>query len=164
MFVKGIDGQVEIRETHIVVKGTTGQFEITADGMKVKISHKGLSAFLDHGHKGEKEFLLSPDLTIEYKRPCGLIPGFLRISSRRGESRRDNFYTIRHDENTVLFNKKQEKDFERFRDILSARLSSFEQDLVDDKPTFLQPPSRRQYRNVGSEEKADSRPRRVSER
>ena len=165
MFLKRIDGQIESREAHPVTKGINGQFEITAGSMKVKISHKGFWAFLDHGHKGEKEFLISsPRLTIEYKRPCGLIPGFLRLSFRGGESRRDSFYDIRHDENTVLFNKKQEKEFERFRDVLSARLSSFEQSLVDDKPTFLQPPSRRQYRNVASEEKADSRPRRVSER
>lgn len=105
------------------VKGTGGQVQF--DGQYVTITRKGLLARSTVG-KGEKRLHISQITAIQWK-PAGLVNGFIQFTVPGGNERRSAFgsqtSSAAKDENSVVFTKKQQRDFEKLRAALDAAIA-----------------------------------------
>ena len=59
----------------MIAKGVNGQVEIV--GTKIVISRKGVMAFMTHGFKGDKEILISHISSIQYKEADMITNGYI---------------------------------------------------------------------------------------
>ena len=94
-------------------KGFGGQLELVDD--KVIIRRRGLIALFLFGSRKEKEFVIERIFSIQFKE-AGITSGYIRLLSSR--ETKDSLRYIRprygdliRDENTVLFNIFQQRDF-----------------------------------------------------
>ncbi|MER5470855.1 DUF4429 domain-containing protein [Streptomyces sp. NPDC002685] len=109
----------------IEVKGHTGQIQF--DGDYVTITRKGFNARLSVG-KGEKRIHISQIAGVQWK-PAGLlVNGFLQLTIPGGNERRSAFgsqtKSAVHDENSVIFTKKQMPEFEKLRAAIDAAIAA----------------------------------------
>ncbi|NUV60626.1 DUF4429 domain-containing protein [Streptomyces sp. CAI-85] len=109
----------------IEVKGHTGQ--VAFDGEYVTIMRKGLNARLSVG-KGEKRMHISQISGVQWK-PAGLlVNGFIQFTVPGGNERRSAFGSqtkdAAHDENSVVFHKKQMPQFEKLRTAVEAAIAA----------------------------------------
>jgi hypothetical protein len=109
----------------IEVKGHTGQIQF--DGDYVTITRKGFNARLSVG-KGEKRIHISQISGVQWK-PAGLlVNGFLQLTIPGGNERRSAFgsqtKSAAQDENSVLFTKRQQPEFEKLRAAIDAAIAA----------------------------------------
>lgn len=104
------------------VKGVNGT--VLFDGAMVIIRRSGAMARMTIG-KGEKRIPLRSISAVQFK-PAGLVRGFIQFTIPGGNERRSSFGSqstdAARDENSVLFGKTQQAEFERLRDAIEARL------------------------------------------
>jgi len=107
--------------TTIEAKGHTGQ--IIFDGQAVTIHRKGLLARGAVG-KGQKHLPLEAIAAVQWKPAGAMVNGFIQFTvpgemstkNRHGHSTTD----AAHDENSVVFTKKQMPEFEVLRDAIQS--------------------------------------------
>lgn len=109
----------------IEVKGHTG--EIQFDGQFVTITRKGIGARLTVG-KGEKRLHVSQISAMQWK-PAGLmVNGFIQFTVPGGTERRSAFgsqtSSAVQDENSVVFTRKQQAEFEKLRGAIDAAIAA----------------------------------------
>ncbi|MGW5331829.1 DUF4429 domain-containing protein [Streptomyces bauhiniae] len=100
----------------IEVKGHGGQVQF--DGQYVTIARKGFRARATVG-KGEKRLHISQITAIQWKPAGALVNGFIQFTVPGGNERRSAFgsqtSSAVHDENSVVFTKQQQSEFEKLR-------------------------------------------------
>ncbi|MFK0300294.1 DUF4429 domain-containing protein [Brevundimonas sp. NPDC090276] len=111
----------------IQAKGHNGQMSF--DGQNVTISRKGVLGFLTQGLKGDKIIKLSSITAVQFKAVGMITSGYLQLSLMGGNESRGGVFDATQDENTVMFVKKQEKDFEGLRDAIQAALNAPRNDV-----------------------------------
>jgi hypothetical protein len=94
------------------VQGNNGQVEF--DGNSLLITRKGLSAFLSQGMKGEKRIPVGNVTSVQFKSANMLTNGFIQFATASSESRGGMFDATK-DENSVMFAKNMQADFEKLR-------------------------------------------------
>lgn len=108
----------------LYAKGSGGQ--LAFDGRFVTISRKGALARLTVG-KGEKRIPVRSITAVQWK-PAGRInDGFIQLTLGGSNERRSRFgrqtYDARHDENSVLFSRRQMPMFERLRSAIEDAIA-----------------------------------------
>ncbi len=102
----------------ITADGVNGQVEIIGD--KLKISRKGVLAFLSQGMKGDKEILISQISSVQFKKAGRLTNGYIQFAFVGGQESKGGLFDSTRDENSVMFNNKQQPVFEELKDHLDA--------------------------------------------
>lgn len=104
-------------------KGKTGR--ITFDGQYVTIIRDTFLARSTVG-KGEKRLHVGQISAVQWK-PAGLVNGFIQFTVPGGNERRSKFGSqtndAARDENSVVFTKKQQPDFEALRAALEQAIA-----------------------------------------
>jgi hypothetical protein len=109
----------------IEVSGQGGQIQF--DGQYVTITRKGFLARSTHG-KGEKRLHVSQISAVQWKPAGAMVNGFIQLTLPGGIERRSKFGSqttdAARDENSVVFTKKQQPEFEKLRAALDAAIAA----------------------------------------
>lgn len=109
----------------IEVSGQGGQIQF--DGQYVTITRKGFLARATHG-KGEKRLHISQIAAVQWKPAGPMVNGFIQLTVPGGIEQRSKFgsQTIdaTKDENSVIFTRKQQPEFEKLRAALDAAIAT----------------------------------------
>ncbi len=106
-------------------KGFGGQLELVDD--KVIIRRKGLIALFLFGSRKKKELAIERIFSIQFKE-AGITSGFIRLLSS-GETKdslryiRPRYGDLIRDENAVLFNIFQQRDFAEIKERIEERIA-----------------------------------------
>ena len=102
--------------------GRNGQVELYAN--KIRIRRKGVLSFLTHGFKGDKDILLSTISAIQFNNASFVANGYIQFSFMGGQEAKGGLLQGLGDENSVLFNKKQQPAFERMKHEIEQRIQA----------------------------------------
>jgi hypothetical protein len=106
------------------IKGITGQAEF--DGQYLTIHRRGFRARSIIG-KGEKRLHISQISAVQWKPAGAITNGFIQFTIPGGNERRSQFGSQTHDavrdENSIVFSKKQQPDFEALRAALDVAIA-----------------------------------------
>lgn len=114
-----IDGTVV---PELQAKGVNGRIELFAN--KICIRRKGVLGFLTQGLKGDKEIMISSITSVQFKKAGMLTNGYIQFAFMGGKEAKEGIFQAVTDENTVMFNMKQQPDFERIKHELAKRLQA----------------------------------------
>ena len=106
----------------ISAKGVNGQIELSDN--KVCILRKGILGFLTQGLKGDKNIMISTISSIQFKKAGMVTNGYIQFAFSGGQEAKGGLFQGTKDENTVMFNKKQQPLFEKIRDTVENRIQS----------------------------------------
>lgn len=98
----------------IKAKGVNGQIELYDN--KVCIRRKGVLGFLTQGLKGDKSIMISTITSVQFKQAGMLTNGYIQFAFMGGQEAKSGLFKGTQDENTVMFNVKQQPLFEKIRD------------------------------------------------
>lgn len=109
----------------IEVSGQGGQIQF--DGQYITITRKGFLARATVG-KGEKRLHVSQIAAVQWKAAGPMVNGFIQFTMPGGNERRSAFGSqtsnAAKDENSVVFTKKQQPEFEKLRAALDAAIAA----------------------------------------
>ncbi|BAU27591.1 uncharacterized protein DUF4429 [Aneurinibacillus soli] len=100
--------------------GVNGQIEVTQN--KVIIKRKGMLAKMTQGLKGDKEILIKQITSIQFKAPGTFTNGYMQFAFSGGSENKGGLFDATKDENTVMFNKKQQPDFEKIKALIEEKM------------------------------------------
>ena len=109
-------------EPEIYAKGVNGQIELYSN--KVCIRRKGVLGFLTQGLKGDKNIMISSITSVQFKKAGMLINGYIQFAFMGGKEAKGGLFQGTQDENTVMFNTKQQPLFEQIRDAVENRIQA----------------------------------------
>lgn len=104
----------------ISVSGFNGQ--ITLFENRIDITRKGFRAFMSHGFDGTKSIFLSKLSGIQFKEAGAMTRGYIQFIFSGSAESKDGLFDAAKDENTVMFDKKDEADFIKIRDFIFEKL------------------------------------------
>ncbi|MEV6567520.1 DUF4429 domain-containing protein [Streptomyces kronopolitis] len=109
----------------IEAKGHGGQVQF--DGQYVTITRKGFLARATVG-KGEKRLHISQITAVQWKPAGAFVNGFIQFTVPGGTERRSAFgsqtSSAAHDENSIVFTKQQQAEFEQLRTALDQSIAA----------------------------------------
>ncbi|MFD0825809.1 DUF4429 domain-containing protein [Neobacillus sp. M.A.Huq-85] len=111
MEVTGVNGQLELKENKIVIK------------------RKGMLAKMSQGLKGDKEILIKQISSIQFKNAGTFTNGYIQFAFSGGKETKGGLVDATQDENTVMFNKKQAGDFEKFKVAVEEKIDLLSQPI-----------------------------------
>ena len=94
-------------------RGLNGQMQLFQNN--VRIEHKGKRNNLN------KDIVVSNISAIQFRETGFLVNGYLQILTFGGGETKIDGLTAKRDENTIIFNKKQQPTFEAIRDAINKR-------------------------------------------
>jgi hypothetical protein len=97
----------------MLATGINGRIEVIGD--RIKISRKGIGSFFTHGLQGEKEILISQISAIQIKPASMLTSGYLQFGFLGSQESKGGIFSAAQDENTVMFKKNQQREFEAIK-------------------------------------------------
>jgi len=103
-------------------KGINGVLELLQD--KIRIKRKGFGALVLQGLKGEKEILISQLSAVQLKKAGMLTNGYIQFSFLGGHETKGGLFDATRDENTVMFNTRQQEEFLALKERLDKMLTS----------------------------------------
>jgi len=104
------------------VKGIYGGIELLQD--RVRIKRKGFGSLMLQGFKGDKEILISQLSAIQFKKAGMLTNGYIQFSFLGGHETKGGLLDATRDENTVMFNTKQQKEFIELKERIDQMIAS----------------------------------------
>jgi len=107
---------------NVLASGLNGQLELDADA--VTIRRKGIMGFLGHGFKGDKRIPLASITAVQFKEAGLAVNGYLQLSVEGELAGKGGVMQATRDENTVMFQRKANADFDAFRAELESRLAA----------------------------------------
>lgn len=105
-------------------RGHGGQLRFENDTLT--ISHKGVLGLLTQGLKGNKEIRVDLISSIQFKDAGLLTNGYIQFAFVGGQETKQGLFDAVSDENTVLFTKTQQPQFEAIRDAIKARIKAYQ--------------------------------------
>ena len=103
-------------------KGLNGQLDLLQD--RIRIGRNGFRAFMAHGLKGDKDISISSVSSIQWKNATWVADGYIQFAFRGGIEAKGGFLQAHSDENSVVFNRKQQAQFQAIRDEVQRRMSA----------------------------------------
>jgi len=103
------------------VRGVNGQLELTES--KIRIKRKGALSLLGHGLKGEKEILIKHISSIQFKKAGALTSGYIQFAFLGSQESKGGLFQATQDENTIMFKKSQQPDFEEIKSMIETRMA-----------------------------------------
>jgi len=113
-------------------KGVNGQLEFT--GNKIAIKRKGMLAKMTQGLKGDKEILIKQISSIQFKPAGALTNGYIQFAFSGGKENKGGLFDATQDENAIMFNKKQMKEFEEIKSAIEEKINSLNQPIIQSAP------------------------------
>ena len=101
-------------------KGVNGQLELLEN--KIKIKRKGLRSLMTQGLKGDKEIIIKQISSIQFKN-AGLTNGYIQFAFLGGKEAKGGIVQAIQDENTIMFSKAQQSDFEEIKSLIEKRMA-----------------------------------------
>ena len=111
-----------MEQVSLEAKGINGKLELLED--KVRIVRKGTWSLLTQGLKGNKEILISQISSIQFKAAGHLTNGYMQVAFLGGQESKRGIFDAVKDENTVMFNKKQQPSFEAIKMELDKKMAT----------------------------------------
>jgi len=105
----------------ISVKGHNGALEVYEN--KIIIKRKGVLAFMTQGLKGDKEIYIRNISSVQIKRANMITNGYIQFSFLGGKEAKGSLLEATSDENTIMFTKNQQNDFERAKNKIEEILN-----------------------------------------
>ena len=102
------------------VKGSNGQIELHDD--KIVIKRNGMSARAIYGLKGDKSIPFKSLTSIQFKEPGFMASGYIQFGILGGLENKGGLFDAAKDENSVMYVKKDLKDFTELRDFLDSKI------------------------------------------
>ncbi len=93
---------------------------------KIRISRKGAGALFTHGFKGDKEIFIKYISSIQFKKAGLIINGYIQFAFLGGQESKSGLYSAVQDENTIVFNSYQQKDFEEIKAMIESKMATTE--------------------------------------
>ena len=88
----------------------------------IEIVRKGVMSFLTQGLKGNKKIAIKQISAVQFK-PCGTFTnGYIQFSFIGGKESKGGILAGTQDENTIMFKKKQQPEFEKIKDIIEEEI------------------------------------------
>jgi len=103
-----------------VAKGINGQ--LTVKARSVVVARKGALGFMTQGLKGEKEIPIDQITAVQFKK-AGMTSGYIQLTISGGVESKGGVFSAGNDENTVMFVKKSQADFEKAKSLIEERRS-----------------------------------------
>lgn len=110
------------------VSGRNGQIKLTRK--RAIISRKGFWGFVSQGTSGSKEIPISRITAIQFKKAGEITAGFLQFSIVGGIESTGGVFNAANDENTVLFETYQQKEFEEVKRYVDSVIDGEEIDFL----------------------------------
>lgn len=110
-----------MQDTALSVTGVNGQIEIN-DNL-IHITRKGFKAFMCHGFDGTKTIFISKLSAVQFKEAGNMTNGFIQFVMSGSHESKGGLFDATKDENTVMFDKKQQSDFEKVRDYIFSKVN-----------------------------------------
>jgi hypothetical protein len=101
----------------VLVSGINGQIEF--DGQSITIKRKGAMALMTQGLKGDKRIPISNIVSVQFKSANAFVNGYIQFATAASESR-GGVLDAGTDENSVIFRKNRQLEFEGLRDAVEA--------------------------------------------
>lgn len=111
-------------EEIVTAKGINGILSLSKN--KIIIQRKGFISFLTQGLKGDKEIFLHSISAIQMKKAGIFTKGFIQFSFFGGQETKGGFFDATRDENTIMFKKSQQLDFEKIKGFIEKKLERIE--------------------------------------
>lgn len=102
------------------VKGINGQLTIYEN--RIEITRKGFLSFVSHGFDGTKAIFLSKITAIQYKEAGAVTNGFIQFVFSGSDESKKGLFDATKDENTIMFNKEQQIEFEKIKNSLFEKI------------------------------------------
>ena len=100
-------------------KGINGQLQLLPT--KIRIKRKGGMALLTQGLKGDKEIYIDQISSIQLK-GSGATSGYIQFSFLGGQETKGGVFNATQDENTVMFVKKHQREFEAIKQAIEQKM------------------------------------------
>lgn len=107
-------------EAILSAKGHTGQIDLY--DKRIDIKRKGFLAFALNGFDGTKTIFLKSLTGLQFKEAGAATAGFIQFIFSGSEESKKGLFNATKDENTVMFTKEQQADFEKIRDYIFSKL------------------------------------------
>jgi hypothetical protein len=114
-------------EKSLKADGENGQIEIKDN--KIIISRRGITAFLIYGFAGEKEILIDNITAVQYKKAGRYTGGYIQFTFKGCLEAKRGIREATKDENSIVFNRSQEKKFQYIKDEINKRILSNNQPI-----------------------------------
>ena len=89
----------------------------------IEIVRKGFMAFMQHGVKGNKKIAIKSISAVQFK-PARFTNGYIQISFSGGRESKSGLFSATQDENTIMFKKKQQPEFEKIKEKIEEQIYS----------------------------------------
>jgi len=86
--------------------------------------------FLTQGLKGDKDILIGQISSVQYKDAGVLVNGYIQFAFVGGQEAKGGAFQAASDENTVMFTRHQQPEFDRFRTVLQSKMSQARQPVA----------------------------------
>jgi len=103
------------------VQGLRGQ-KLVLFKHKIVIHRGGFGQFFLHGLKGDKEIYLKNISSIQFKKAGRFHSGYIQFDFMGGQQGLGGIFEAVRNENSVMFNAKQQKDFEKIKDLIEKEI------------------------------------------
>ena len=77
-----------------------------------------------HGLKGDKEISIASISSIQWKDATWVADGYIQFAFQGGLEAKGGFFQAHSDENSVVFNRKQQAEFQAIREELQRRMAA----------------------------------------
>ncbi|PEP46834.1 MULTISPECIES: DUF4429 domain-containing protein [Bacillus] len=103
--------------------GVNGQLQI--DGNKIVIKRKGMLAKMTQGLKGDKDIQIKQLSSIQFKPAGTFTNGYIQFTFSGGKEDKGGLFDATKDENTIMFNKKQQPNFIKVKALIEQKMDEF---------------------------------------
>ena len=107
------------------VAGANGQIEVLEH--RVRILRKGLLSLMSQGLKGDKDILISSINSVQFKKPSAFTRGYIQFGFAGAREGKGGILDATKDENTVMFDKKNEADFYKVKTMVEQKVIAYRQ-------------------------------------
>ncbi len=109
-------------EVILTAKGINGQIDLFQNILRIR--RKGALSFISQGLKGEKEIQISQISAVQIKKPGVWTNGYIQFSFLGGQENKKGLFSATQDENTIIFNPRQQRDFIALKEKLDQIIAS----------------------------------------
>jgi len=91
---------------------------------RIRISRKVVGSYFSRGLTGDRDVLIRDISSIKFQATGMFSNGYIQFAFKGGANAKKGMQEAAHDENTMVFTKQQEYEFEQFRDKLQRMLQT----------------------------------------
>ena len=114
----------EAKSGEVIAHAQGLQGELFLFPERIRISRKAVGSYFSHGLIGDRDILIRDISSIKFQATGMFSNGYIQFAFKGGVNAKKSMLEAVHDENTMVFTKQQEYEFEQFRDKLQHMLQT----------------------------------------